>query len=56
MREALTVLLPPQGALLQLEQAFAGDLAVPWFALAYVAVYAALALVVAGVIAARREI
>ena len=56
MREAVTVLLPPQGALLQLEQAFAGDLAVPWFALAYVAVYAALALVVAGVVAARREI
>lgn len=56
MREAVTVLLPPQGALLQLEQAFAGDLAVPWFALGYIAVYAALLLVIAGVIAVKREI
>lgn len=56
MREAVTVLLPPHGALLQLEQAFAGDTAVPWFALLYTAIYAALALVIAGVIASKREI
>lgn len=56
MREAVTVLLPPHGALLQLEQAFAGDLAIPWFALAYAGIYAALALVLAGVVAVRREI
>jgi hypothetical protein len=56
VREVVTVLLPPQGALLQLENAFAGDLVVPWFALLYAAVYAALALLIAGVIARRREI
>lgn len=56
IREVVTVVLPPQGALLQLENAFAGDLAVPWHALAYAALYAALALLLAGVAARRREI
>jgi VanZ family protein len=56
IREVVTVLLPPQGALLQLENAFAGDLAVPWNALLYAAIYAALALLIAGIIARRREI
>lgn len=56
MREAVTIMLPPQGALQRLEHAFAADQAVPWFALGYIAVYAALLLVVAGVIAAKREI
>jgi len=56
IREAVTVVLPPQGALLQLEHAFAGDLAVPWNALLYAAIYAALALLLAGVVARRREI
>lgn len=56
VREAVTVLLPPQGALLRLEEAFAGDLAVPWAALLYAAVYGALALVIAGVVAQRREL
>jgi hypothetical protein len=56
IREVVTVVLPPQGALLQLENAFAGDLAVPWHALLYAALYAALALLLAGVVARRREI
>ena len=56
IREAVTVLLPPQGALLQLENAFAGDLAIPWHALLYAAVYATLLLLLAGVVGRRREI
>ncbi|NJD10086.1 MAG: hypothetical protein FIB01_06420 [Gemmatimonadetes bacterium] len=56
IREVVTVILPPQGALLQLENAFAGDLPVPWHALAYAALYAALALLLAGVVARRREV
>lgn len=55
-RGLLTALLPPQGALAQLETAFAADEAVPGFALLYCATYAALALVIAGVVAARREL
>jgi hypothetical protein len=56
VREVVTVLLPPQGAVLQLENAFAGDLAVPWNALLYAATYATLALVLAAVVARRREL
>lgn len=56
VREVVTVILPPQGALLQLENAFAGDLAVPWPALLYAAIYAALVLLLAGVVARKREI
>jgi hypothetical protein len=56
IREAITVLLPPQGALLQLENAFAADLAVPWHALWYAVLYAALALLLAGIVARRREL
>jgi hypothetical protein len=56
VREVVTVILPPQGALLQLENAFAADLPVPWHALLYAAIYAALALLLAGVVARKREI
>jgi hypothetical protein len=56
IREVVTVMLPPQGALLQLENAFAGDLTIPWHALLYAAIYAALALLLAGVIARKREL
>jgi hypothetical protein len=56
VRETVSVLLPPQGALLRIESAFATAAAVPWDALLYIALYAALALVVAGVALARREI
>jgi hypothetical protein len=56
IREAVTVLLPPQGAVLQLENAFAGDLAVPVPALLFAGAYAALALLLAGVVASRREL
>lgn len=55
-RGLLTAVLPPQGALAQLETAFAADGKVPGFALLYCAIYAALALVLAGVAAARREL
>jgi hypothetical protein len=55
-RALLTVLLPPQGALVQLENAFAADEAIPGAALLYCATYAALAFVLAGVSAARREV
>jgi ABC-type transport system involved in multi-copper enzyme maturation permease subunit len=55
-RGLLTALLPPQGALAQLENAFGMDEAVPGFALLYCALYAALALVLAGVAAARRDL
>jgi len=56
IREVVTVVLPPQGALLQLETAFAADLAVPVPALLFAAAYAALALLLAGVIASRRDL
>jgi hypothetical protein len=55
-REVVTVLLPPQGAILQLENAFVADQPVPWPALAFAAAYAALALLIGGVIARRREL
>lgn len=56
VRETVSVLLPPQGALLRVESAFATAAAVPWDALLYIVLYAALALVLAGVALARREI
>ncbi|MEX0891634.1 MAG: hypothetical protein WEB88_05630, partial [Gemmatimonadota bacterium] len=56
VREALTFVLPPQGALHNLELAFADLAAIPWAAFAYTAIYAALLLVLAGAAFARREI
>jgi hypothetical protein len=54
-REVITFLLPPQGALLAVEAAFAGMAPVPWAALAYVAGYSVVLLVVAGVLLELRE-
>jgi hypothetical protein len=56
LRETVSVMLPPQGALLRIEAAFAGGLPVPWDALLYIGIYAALALMIAGVALVRREI
>lgn len=55
-REAVTLLLPPQGALLAIETAFAQQLAIPWPALVWVALYGALLLVLAGISIAWREL
>lgn len=56
VREAISVLLPPQGALMRVEGAFAATQPVPMDALLYIALYAALALVLAGAVLMRREI
>lgn len=56
VRETVSVLLPPQGALLRIESAFAASQPIPWDAMLYIALYAALALVLAGVALARREL
>jgi hypothetical protein len=56
VREAVSVLLPPQGALLRIEAAFAGMQSVPWDAFLYVVLYGMLALLLAGVVVARREL
>lgn len=56
VREAVTFLLPPQGALHRLELAFAELAPIPWAALAYAAVYAALLALLAGVAFMHREI
>jgi hypothetical protein len=56
VRETISVLLPPQGALFRIESAFATAAAVPWDALLYIVLYATLLLILAGVALARREI
>jgi hypothetical protein len=56
IRETVSVLLPPQGALLRVEGAFAAGQPVPWDALLYVALYALLVLILAGTALTRREI
>jgi hypothetical protein len=56
IREAITVFLPPHGALLEIEQAFAQSLAVPWSAVLFVSLYAALLLTAAAVSLLRREV
>lgn len=56
IRETVSVLLPPQGALMRVESAFAAAQPVPMDAMLYIALYAALALVLAGVVLSRREI
>lgn len=56
IRETISVLLPPQGALLQVEGAFAGAQPVPTQAMLYIAIYSLLVLIFAGVALARREI
>jgi hypothetical protein len=56
VREALTLLLPPQGALNAIEAAFAQMQPVPMPALGLVAFYSLLLVVIAGLLLERREI
>lgn len=56
IRETLSVLLPPQGALLRVEGAFAAAQPVPSDAMLYITIYALLVIIIAGVALARREI
>lgn len=55
IREVVTFLLPPHGAILEIEQAFAQSLPVPWMAVVFVLMYAGLLLLLAGVSLMRRE-
>jgi hypothetical protein len=52
IREAITVLLPPQSALFKLETAFGAETPIPWAAFAFVCAYS-LILLVAGVVSLR---
>lgn len=56
VREGVSVLLPPQGALMRIEQAFGAMQPVPWDAFLYIIIYATLALLLAGVALTRREL
>lgn len=56
VRETVSVLLPPQGALLRVETAFANSLPVPADAMLYILIYAVLILLLAGIGLARREL
>lgn len=56
LRETVSVALPPQGALLRIEGAFAAAQPVPVDALLYVAIYSLLVLILAGVAVMRREL
>jgi hypothetical protein len=56
IREVITFVLPPQGALAALETAFAEMLPVPWEAFAFVVAYSALLLVIGGMFLGQREI
>jgi hypothetical protein len=56
LRQTVSVLLPPQGALMRIETAFATMQPAPWDAFVYVVLYGALLLLVAGIVLSRREI
>lgn len=56
IRELITILLPPHGAILEIEQAFAQALPVPWTAVGFVAIYAALLLLLTALSLLRREV
>lgn len=56
LREVLSFILPPHGALFQIETAFANAMPIPWAAFAYVIAYSAVLLVLAGLSLTRREI
>jgi hypothetical protein len=56
LRETVSVLLPPQGALMRIEMAFGMMAPVPWDAFLYILLYGALLLVIAGVALTRRTI
>jgi hypothetical protein len=56
VREGVSVVLPPQGAMMRIEAAFATATDVPIDAMLYIVIYATLALLIAGVRMVRREI
>lgn len=56
IRETVSVLLPPQGALLRIEAAFGAMQPVPWDAFLYVVLYGTLALLLGGAALSRREL
>lgn len=56
LREVVSILLPPHGALFQLETAFANLQPIPWPAFAYVIAYSAVLLILAGFGLVNREI
>lgn len=56
LRETLTVLLPPQSAMMRIETAFGSLQPVPWDAFLYVCIYGALLLLLAGVGLSRRSL
>lgn len=56
VREVVSVVLPPQAALVRIENAFATSAAIPADALLYIAMYAALMMLLAGAALVRREI
>lgn len=56
VRETLSVLLPPQAALMRIELAFGTLQPVPWDAFLYIIIYGALLLLLAGVGVSRRAL
>jgi hypothetical protein len=56
LRETVSVLLPPHGALARIELAYGSLQPVPWDAFLYIALYAALLLLLAGLATTSREI
>ena len=56
LRQIVSMLLPPQGALMRVEGAFGAAQPVPWEAMLYISLYASLVLILAGVALSRREL
>jgi hypothetical protein len=56
VRETVSVLLPPQGALMRIEMAFGSMQPVPMDALLYIVIYGAFVLLVAGILLSRRSL
>jgi hypothetical protein len=56
VRETVSVVLPPQGALMRMETAFGAMQPVPWDAFLYITLYGMLVLLLAGVALTRREL
>jgi hypothetical protein len=56
IRETISVLLPPQGALMRIENAFGAMLSVPWDAFLYIVIYGVLLMLVGGLLLSRRAL
>jgi hypothetical protein len=56
VREVVTLILPPHGALFAIETAFAQMQPIPWYAFRYVSLYGAVLLILAGVSITQREV